>query len=171
MKPEEDAVLEMLYRKYFAVLEVHALRFLGNKNDAHIAAQEAFHIACEKVDVLMKHPNQIGWLKEVTKHVCQNMLRVQQFRFSFYTSLNELAGGQEPSTSDQLEEEDLGIFEEFLSKDEQFLLRRIILDGASYEEVAEELQISMWACRKREQRILIKFKKKYKEKFGEDFSM
>ena len=52
MKPEQEATLERLYRTHFHALEVHAYRFLRNWDDAHVAAQETFHIACEKADAL-----------------------------------------------------------------------------------------------------------------------
>ena len=48
-----------------------------------------------------------------------------------------------------------------ISDDEYTLLKRIVIDGISYVEAAKELDISMWACRKRVQRIIDKIHKKW----------
>ena len=47
MRPDQDSVLESLYRAHFREIEIHAFRYLGKWDDAHVAAQETFHIACE----------------------------------------------------------------------------------------------------------------------------
>lgn len=90
MKPEQDQALERLYRTHFHALEVHAYRFLRNWDDAHVAAQETFHIACEKADALTAAPDSLKWLKSTTKHVCQNMRRTKQRQQMLFTSLEEL---------------------------------------------------------------------------------
>ena len=90
MKPEQEATLERLYRTHFHALEVHAYRFLRNWDDAHVAAQETFHIACEKADALTAAPDSLKWLKSTTKHVCQNMRRTKQRQQMLFTSLEEL---------------------------------------------------------------------------------
>lgn len=90
MMENQDKFLEELYRSYFHILEIHAYHFLGNWDDAHVAAQEAFHIACEKIDALMKSENQIGWLKNTVKNVCRHMIRDKQRQRLLLISLEEL---------------------------------------------------------------------------------
>ena len=46
-----------------------------------------------------------------------------------------------------------------ISDSEIALLRKIILEGMSYLDAANELVIGMWACRKRVERALNKIRK------------
>lgn len=170
MKPEQDAVLEALYRAHFHQLEVHAYRFLGSWEDAHVAAQETFHIACEKIDVLMASPNQVGWLKNTVKYVCQNMRRSRQRQLLLFSSLEELGDGDLPAAADEPGGDPMEPFRGLLSEEELRLLQAIVLDGVSYAEAAKALGINLWACRKRVQRAMDRLRQKYRENFGEDFS-
>lgn len=171
MKPDQDLILEKLYRSYFHALEVHAYRFLGDWEDSRVAAQEAFHIACERIDVLMKQENEVGWLKNTVRNVCRHMIRDRQRHKLLFSSLEELTEADMPSTTDEAEGRSTDILEGLLSKNEQELLQKIIVDGKSYAEVAKELDCNIWTCRKRVQRAIDKLHKKYREKFGEDFSL
>ncbi len=171
MRPEQDALIEVLYRSHFHTLEIHAYRFLGNWDDSHVAAQETFYIACEKIDVLMNAPSQIGWLKAVTKYVCKNMLRARKRQLLLFSSLEAMSETDLPSSDDHLTDLPGEFLTGLISDDEYTLLKRIVIDGISYVEAAKELDISMWACRKRVQRIIDKIHKKYREKFGENFSL
>ena len=130
MRPDQDSVLESLYRAHFREIEIHAFRYLGKWDDAHVAAQETFHIACEKIDDLMKQPNRIAWLKNIAKNVCRNMYRARKDTYKGTISDSEI-----------------------------MLLRKIILEGMSYLDAANELGIGMWACRKRVERALNKIRK------------
>mgnify|MGYP001083126999 FL=1 len=171
MRPEQDAVLEKLFRSNFRLLVVHAYRFLGNWDDANFAAQEAFHVACEKVEQLAISENQIGWLKNTVRNVCHHMIRERNRQALLFSSLDELTDAEMPVTSDDIDAQSMDILEELVSKDEIGLLKKIILDGIPYSEVAQELGCNVWACRKRVQRSIDKIRKKYREKFGEDFSL
>ena len=171
MRPEQDAVLEKLFRSNFRLLVVHAYRFLGNWDDANFAAQEAFHVACEKVEQLAISENQIGWLKNTVRNVCHHMIRERNRQALLFSSLDELTDAEMPVTSEDIDAQSMGILEELVSKDEIGLLKKIILDGIPYSEVAQELGCNVWACRKRVQRSIDKIRKKYREKFGEDFSL
>lgn len=47
-----------------------------------------------------------------------------------------------------------------VSKEEMYLLRRIVLEKATYLELSKELGITVWTCQKRMQRLLKKLKEK-----------
>ena len=163
MRPEQDAVLEKLFRSNFRLLVVHAYRFLGNWDDANFAAQEAFHVACEKIDQLAGSKNQIGWLKNTVRNVCHHMIRERNRQALLFSSLDELTDAEMPVTSDDIDAQSMDILEELVSKDEIGLLKKIILDGIPYSEVAQELGCNVWACRKRVQRSIDKIRQKYRE--------
>ena len=170
MRPDQDAILEKLYRSSFRPLVVHAYRFLGNWDDANFAAQEAFHVACKKIDQLKSSENQIGWLKNVVRNVCYRMIRERNRQILLFSSLDDMTDEEMPTISDDIDTQSMDILETLISKDELALLKKIILDGVSYAEAAKELDCTEWACRKRVQRIIEKIRRKYREKFGEDFS-
>lgn len=174
MRPDQDTTLEKLYRSYFHTLEIHAYRFLGNWDDAHVAAQEAFHIACEKIDALLESENQIGWLKNTVKNVCRHMIRDKQRQRLLLISLEELTDKDLPHVSHTLDDEveqPTDLFKGDLPPRDLELLQKIIVDGISYAEVAKELDCNIWTCRKRVQRAIDKLRKKYRDKFHEDFQL
>lgn len=163
MKPEQDQLLEQLYRTYFHTLQVHAYRFLGNWYDAHVAAQETFHIACDKIETVMSHPNPVGWLKNVTKNVSRNMIRARQRQLLLFSSLEELLSSEVLFTCDERSDDPTEMFEEFLTEEDRYLLKRIMLDGISYADAGTEVGLNMWACRKRVQRATEKLRTHYKQ--------
>lgn len=171
MRSDQDALLEKLFRSNFRLLVVHAYRFLGNWDDANFAAQEAFHVACEKVEQLAISENQIGWLKNTVKNVCYRMIRERNRQALLFMSLEDLSDAELPVASNDTDTQSTEILEELVSKDEIRLLKKIILDGIPYSEVAQELDCNVWTCRKRVQRSIDKIRQKYREKFGEDFSL
>lgn len=171
MRSDQGALLEKLFRSNFRLLVVHAYRFLGNWDDANFAAQEAFHVACEKIEQLAGSENQIGWLKNTVKNVCHRMIRERNRQALLFSSLDDLTDAEMPVTSNDPDEQSMDILEELVSKDEIRLLKKIILDGIPYSEVAQELGCNVWTCRKRVQRSIDKIRQKYRENFGEDFSL
>ena len=171
MRTDQDAILEKLYRSYFHALEIHAYRYLGNWDDAHVAAQEAFHIACEKIDALMKSENQIGWLKNTVRNVCRHMIRDRQRQKLLFLSLDELTDADLPPATEEDAGQPTDVLEGMLSQSELELLRKIIVEGESYAEAARELDCNIWTCRKRVQRAISKLNKRYRDKFGEDFRL
>lgn len=163
MRPEQDEIIEKLFRAHFNELEIHAYRYLGDWNQAQIAAQDAFHTACEKIDDLMDSPNPIGWLKNTVRNTARNMIKIRNRQIKLFFSIEELsyealATVPDETTTDLMEE-----CAKLVSETDLYLLKRIAVDGASYIEMAEELGITMWACRKRVQRTILKLQKGLQE--------
>lgn len=170
VKLDQDEILEELYRTYYRLLVVHAYRLLGDWDDANYAAQDAFHVACKKIEQLTHSENQIGWLKNTVRNVCYRMIRDRNRQALLFSSLDDLTDAEAPVTSDDPDAPYMDMLEELVSKDEIALLKKIILEGVSYNEAAKELGCTEWACRKRVQRSIEKIRQKYRDKFGEDFS-
>ena len=51
--------------------------------------------------------------------------------------------------------------EDFVSSEDVFILRKFILEGYSHKDLAQELNISVDACKKRLQRAKEKFRKNF----------
>ena len=169
MMENQDKFLEELYHRYFRSLVIHAYCYLGNWEDSHVAAQDAFRIACEKIDALMSSENAVGWMKNTVKNLCYRMMRERNRQMLLFSSLDELTDDKLPIIDDDSGCQPTDILDGLISKEELALLKKIIVDGASYTEAAKELGCTVSTCRKRVQRSIDKIRQKYREKFGEDF--
>lgn len=152
MTAEQDALLEELYKKYFNELQVHAYRYLGDWQSAAEATQDAFLIACQKITDVMNSPNPIGWMKNAVKNTARNMAKSRATYLRLFVTNEEL-----PNKLDayELEESDLEQeCKEILTDENYYIIKRVAIDGATQLEVAKEMNISLWACQKRVQRII-----------------
>ena len=93
------------------------------------------------------------------KHVMQNMLRSQRK----LQRLLFLAAGEEQPTMEAPELLDVDVLFSDLSDSEDFrLLKRIALEQCTIVELAQDLGISVEACKKRVQRARKRLQKKLK---------
>lgn len=53
-------------------------------------------------------------------------------------------------------------YTQYFNKLKIYLMRRIVLDKATYKEMSDELGIKLWACQKRMQRIIQKLRNHFK---------
>lgn len=163
MMPEQESFLEKLYHEHFQELAVYANYYLRDWEEAHIAAQETFRIALEKIEALEASPNPVGWLKNTVKNVCRNMMKKEARRARREVPLESLYP-DDPKLSYEMQPEiSFSDLREHMSEEDFYLLQRLAVDGASYVDVAGEFGISAWACRKRKKRI-----EQYLKKFFEE---
>lgn len=92
------------------------------------------------------------------KHVMQNMLRAQRKvqRLLFLT-----AGEEQPAEAPELLDVDV-LFGDVSDSEDFRLLKRIALDQCTIVELAQDLGISVEACKKRVQRARKRLQKKLK---------
>ncbi|WP_162612157.1 sigma-70 family RNA polymerase sigma factor [Flavonifractor sp. An306] len=157
MQADNRAIFESYYRKYYSQIVIHAYRFLQNWPMANEAAQEAFLIAWRRFEVFQSSENRIGWLKVTAKNVALNMMARALREQKLFISMCEVP----ESTAAEAEELPVSaelLFQNMMTEDESHLLKRIVLDKATYLELSKELGISVWACQKRMQRLLKKLK-------------
>lgn len=150
--------IETLYIKNTSLLFNYANIILSNASLAEEAVQEAFVIACIKQHALENSPNPEGWLMNTLKNVCRNIQKNRNYYLSRILSLNESVLGTTALESDNLWETNV---QDFISKEDFMILKKIILDGYSYKDLAKELGISLEACKKRAQRAKQRFRKNY----------
>ena len=150
--------IETLYIKNASLLFNYANIILSNASLAEEAVQETFVIACIKQHALENSPNPEGWLMNTLKNVCRNIQKNRNYYLSRILSLNESVLGTTALESDNLWETDV---QDFISKEDFMILKKIILDGYSYKDLAKELGISLEACKKRAQRAKQRFRKNY----------
>jgi len=150
--------IETLYIKNASLLFNYANIISSNASLAEEAVQETFVIACIKQHALENSPNPEGWLMNTLKNVCRNIQKNRNYYLSRILSLNESVLGTTALESDNLWETNV---QDFISKEDFMILKKIILDGYSYKDLAKELGISLEACKKRAQRAKQRFRKNY----------
>ena len=156
MTPQDMEYLETLYRQHYQTLFLYANAMLKHRELAEEAVQDTFVIACGKLHQLRRSPNSAGWLVQTLKNVLNNLRRT---RSSLYASLEHLPY-EERSLDAHRDELPLEVtYGGLLTAEEFRLVRRVLLDGASYAEAAAEENITPEACRKRMQRIREKLRK------------
>lgn len=158
MNSEQAELLEQMFREHYSSLQIYAFRFLENWDAAAQAVQESFHIACERIEVFADSPNRIGWLKKTVRYVCLNTIKTRNRRMKDLIALEELSAKQLPSVYDEYSIGADESFKSILSEEEYQLLYEIIVQGIPYSSVANKHGITMWACRKRVQRIIKKLR-------------
>ena len=160
MSPNEpwQSDLEQMYREMYPTLYAYALRILKDHALAEEAIQDTFCIACAKREQALSNPKPRGWLMLTLKHVMQNMLRTQRKlqRLLFLT-----AGEEQPTDAPELLDVDV-LFGDVSDSEDFRLLKRIALDQCTIVELAQDLGISVEACKKRVQRARKRLQKKLK---------
>ena len=160
MSPNEpwQSNLEQMYREMYPTLYAYALRILKDHALAEEAIQDTFCIACAKREQALSNPKPRGWLMLTLKHVMQNMLRAQRKvqRLLFLT-----AGEEQPAEAPELLDVDV-LFGDVSDSEDFRLLKRIALDQCTIVELAQDLGISVEACKKRVQRARKRLQKKLK---------
>lgn len=153
-----ETVVEQLYKDLYPALHIYALRVLGENALAEEAIQDTFCIACAKREQALSNPKPRGWLMLTLKHVMQNMLRAQRKvqRLLFLT-----AGEEQPAEAPELLDVDV-LFGDVSDSEDFRLLKRIALDQCTIVELAQDLGISVEACKKRVQRARKRLQKKLK---------
>lgn len=150
--------IETLYIKNASLLFNYANIVLSNASLAEEAVQETFVIACMKQHALENSPNPEGWIMNTLKNVYRNIQKNRNYYLSRILSLNESVLGTTTLESDNLWETNV---QDFISNEDFMVLKKVILDGYSYKDLANELGISLEACKKRVQRAKQRFRKNY----------
>lgn len=157
----QEAAIEELYRKMHKKMLVYAFNALKHKQLAEEAVQDIFRIACKKPNALISSENPEGWLMNTLKNVIRNIRRIQANLSNLIVSV---VTAEEIDASAKLTYgDDIGFkvtYEDLLGK-EDFRLLKMIADKYTMLEIADELGISVEACKKKVQRA----RKKYKNFF------
>lgn len=151
--------IEALYRKKSLLLYHYAKTLFDNPSIAEEAVQETFIVACINYEKLQKSKNPEGWIMNTHKNVCRNIQKTRNYYLRKMLSLDE-------SSCTVAYEEDFTIendLENFVTSEEFYILKKIILDGYSHKDLSIELGISIDASKKRFQRAKEHFKKNFQK--------
>ncbi len=165
MQPDQDLFFETLYRTYYVSLLRRAEKELGDAFLAQDATQDTFHTAWNRLDKLMAHENPKAWLNKVLDH---KIMHIFQERARDYARLLSIEDGNyvELGEPDReilaLEMENSEVMEEIrknLTPEEFRFLTRLVLDGASHQQLSEEFHLTIYGSKKKRERILKKLNK------------
>lgn len=150
--------LEQMYREMYPTLYAYALRILKDHALTEEAIQDTFCIACAKREQVLSNPKPRGWIMMTLKHVMQNMRRTQR---KLQKLLFLTAGEERPMEGPELLDVDV-LFGNVSDSEDFRLLKRIALEQCTIVELAQDLGISVEACKKRVQRARKRLQKKLK---------
>ena len=160
MMPDKNELVERLYRLHFKKLFIYANAVLRDPEQAKDVVQDTFHEALRRIDVFATHGNPGGWLMSTLKNKLKENERARRRDLNRLLSLDadfpdernlpeELVVAQpEPQGESVME-----ILERVLTPEEFRLLKRLVFDRASHQQVAQEFGISVYASQKRLERI------------------
>lgn len=163
LNQEEEKFIEQLYREMYTRLYFYAKNAQGNKMLAEEAVQDTFRIACIKPESLMSSKNPRGWLINTLKNVMRNRQRTEARLNNLLLAAMSAYEPQAKATVDTVEFH--AAYSDVLGGDDFQLLINIVIRRYSMLEAAEELGISVEACKKRVQRA----KKRLQKIIEEDF--
>lgn len=173
MLPEQDVLMEQLYRDNIKKLTLHAAAILRDPTRVQDIVQDTFHTALLHIDIIMTHENPGGWLMETLKRKIKESLRAHYRDTSLFLSLDSdipidlvPSGDLIAEISEPNEIFPMGKIEQLLTPEEFRFLKRLVLDRASHLVVAKEFGISVYASQKRLERIREKLYKAFPERKG-----
>ncbi|MBD5153020.1 MAG: sigma-70 family RNA polymerase sigma factor [Oscillibacter sp.] len=147
LEPWETSI-ERLYKEMYPALYAYAKRILDDPALAEEAIQDTFCIACAKQEQLLHSSEPRGWVMCTLKYVMRNMLRAQVKLKNLLCQIQSL----EASAGDEVQVSVDVLFGDVSDSEDFQLLKRVALDRCTMLEIAEELDISVEACKKRVQR-------------------
>ena len=163
LNQEEEKYIEQLYREMYTCLFFYAKNAQGNKSLAEEAVQDTFRIACIKPESLMRSKNPRGWLINTLKNVIRNRRRTEARLNNLLLAAMSACEPQSKATVAAAEFH--AAYADALGKDDFQLLINIVIRRYTMLEVAEELGITVEACKKRVQRA----KKRLQKIIEKDF--
>ena len=150
MNAEQKKFINDLYHSLYPFLVRYADSSLSNIALAEEAVQEAFSIACSKPTDVCSSPNPKGWLVNTVAYVIKNIESRQRTARKVIADLPEyrpeLMAAPEQPLDLRLQYGDIAETKEFK------LVYAMAVEGKSIIELADELYISVDACKKRAER-------------------
>ena len=148
-----------LYSESYDKLLNYASICIGSRDSAQELVQDTFHEAWRNADKLLGHPNPGGWLQQTLKYKILKYEKQHRQDVGMIMSLEQNYHAAEqlcysmPEDPDDTAAAMLKRVKSTLTQEEYYLLKRVSFDGASHLTVSQELNISVWACQKRLERI------------------
>ena len=155
---EQGRYIEQIFKNMYGILYAYAVSNLKNEFQAEEAIQETFCIICQRPQGMLASPNPNGWVMQTLKNVLKNTKRRNETLKKHFTAAeNADVGWVRDTRSGACDDVDL-LYAGLIREEDFYLLKQIILESRTMLDMAEELGISVEACKKRFQRAEKKFR-------------
>lgn len=155
--PNEEAIIT-LYQEMYGRMVAYASSVLRDRNLAEEAVQDTFCIFCAKANDTLQHEKPQGWLIRTLQNVMRNMQRHRATISQLIIQSLQTENLEELLVYDELDVDLL--YGDLAARADFQLLKRVVLDGCTMLEAAEECGITVEACKKRIQRLRTNLKRK-----------
>jgi|GEM_PF-4927445 DNA-directed RNA polymerase specialized sigma subunit, sigma24 homolog len=159
MDNRKKEFFDEMYKKYHKKMVIQANRIVRNMDLAQDIMQQAFAVGWQKIDEFIDSDSPIGWITLTTQNTAKAEVKKRKRQTDMFVYLSDLPENLHLSQVDEIDPQLL--FGSDISKEEYYMLKRRVLERASFAELAEELHITVWACEKRMKRLLKKIKQKF----------
>ena len=136
---------EQFYLNSKAVVYQYLYQHVEDFFETEDIAQETYLMALEEWDMLLEHPNPIGWLMRTARNLCNNYHRHIYYRMEKIEDETEIPY-IEPAYNLIVMED---LLENVYKKKERNIAKKFFLDGDSIEELAKDLGVSEGSFRTR----------------------
>ena len=158
VQADDEQAFNLLYERYVKLAYYIAFRFCNNDADSQDVVQETFLEAYRKADILIDHPNVMGWLYTTVKNKMMKMGSKREEHCLLDEAFN-YRGFAEGKGDGYKEIELAETIKSAVSEEEYEMLCDYYVNGYSSDEVAEKYGIDKGVIRMRISRM----KKKLKE--------
>ena len=161
MTAEQDQFFTKIYKERRKPLLMYAESNLHNHALAEEAVQQAFEIACRKIDDFYSSPNPEGWIFNAVRFVVCNMASRQRTESRVIAPVDEYRPDLVAAPADPLP---LRVhFGELVDSPQFRIVYEMEIVGRTLTEIAKELSISEAACKKRAERARKHLQKKLRK--------
>lgn len=158
MTAEQDRFLTAIYLDRRKFLLVFAESNLHNRALAEEAVQQAFEIACRKIEDFQSSPNPEGWIFNAVRFVICNIESRQRTECRVIAPVDEYRPDLVAAPADPLP---MRVhFGELVDSPQFRIVYEMEIMGRTLAEIAEELGIREDACKKRAERARKHLQKK-----------
>jgi len=156
-KETKDKYFNELMKKMYDKIYLFVGKGCRDRDFVEDVVQETFYEAYRKMDILMEHPNQIGWLYETAKN---KKMKLGKKKDEFYLLEGEYGNlKEEKAEGEEYGEVELAeTIKASVSEKEYEMLRDYYLNGYSSVEVADKYGIDRGVIRMRMSRLKRKLK-------------
>lgn len=157
-KQEKDKFFNELMADAYDKVYTFVGRGCKDREFVEDVVQETFYEAYRKADILMEHPNQMGWLYNTAKN---KRMKLWEKKRDFYL-MDEEHGNNDVADETEHGYEEVELAETMkssISEKEYAMLRDYYLNGYSSVEVADKYGVDRGGIRMR----MMRLKKKLKE--------
>ena len=155
---EQGRQIEQIFKSMQKLLYTYAVSVLKNEFQAEEAIQETFCVVCEKPQNMLTSPNPHGWVMNALKNVLRNTERrnIRLRKYFVAAEAADIEGACDPHC--KLDGDIDLMYADLISEEKYYLLKQVILAKRTMLDMAEELGISVEACKKRVQRAEKEFR-------------